>query len=87
MIDLAKQKTKSAIIALGASDENGISIIISVSDNLVDKNINANELIAKVAQKINGSGGGRPQLAQAGSREKADLNNIFQYIENLIKEK
>lgn len=85
--DHIKQKAPSAVIALGTVNENGTAMIISVSDNLVSKNHLANEMISKVAGKINGSGGGRPQLAQAGSKEKTDLNNIFQYIENLIKEK
>ncbi|MCX5681366.1 MAG: DHHA1 domain-containing protein, partial [Candidatus Omnitrophica bacterium] len=85
--DLIKQKTKSAVIALGANDENGTSVIIAVTNDLINKNVHANELIAKVAQKINGNGGGRPELAQAGTKEKIDLDKTFQYIENLIKEK
>ncbi|MFA6378588.1 MAG: alanine--tRNA ligase [Candidatus Omnitrophota bacterium] len=85
--DLIKQKAKSAIIALGAQDENGTSLIVCVTDNLIAKDIKANDIIAKVSQEINASGGGRPQLAQAGTKEKIDLNKTFQYIEKLIKEK
>ena len=85
--DLVKNKAKSAIVALGAQNDSGTSLIICVTDDLIAKNIKANELIADIAKEINGSGGGRPALAQAGTKEKINLVQMFQSIEKLIKEK
>jgi len=85
--DMIKQKAKSAVIALGAQNDNDSFIIVYVTDDLVAKNIKANDIIASVANEIKGSGGGRPQMAQAGTKEKVDLNKTFQYIEKLIREK
>lgn len=86
IVDRIKQKARSALIAVGACGDNGTALIISVSDDLVKKNIAANAFIAKVSTKINASGGGRAQLAQAGCKEKINLTMVFEYIETLIKE-
>ncbi len=85
--DMIKQKARSAVITVGVSTAaSGTALVTAVTDDLIAKNINANEIIAKVSESIAGSGGGRPQLAQAGSKERRDLNKTFQYIENLIKQ-
>ena len=67
--DLLRQKTKSAVILLGARTEDNASLLLTVSDDLIKKGIKANEMIKEISPLINGSGGGRPQLAQAGSKE------------------
>lgn len=85
--DILKQKARSAVIILGVSTAgNGTALVVAVTDDLIAKNIKANEIIKKITQEIGGNGGGRPQLAQAGSKECQDLNKTFQYVENLIKQ-
>ncbi|MDP8264163.1 MAG: alanine--tRNA ligase [Candidatus Aceula lacicola] len=85
VIDMIKQKTKSGIIALGSKEDKNTSIIISVSDDLIEKNIKANDLIEKMASDIGGSGGGRPQLAQAGSKENIQIEKALSRIKDYIK--
>ncbi|HBR15479.1 MAG TPA: alanine--tRNA ligase [Candidatus Omnitrophica bacterium] len=84
--DLLKQKTKSSIIVLGAKTQDNASILISVSEDLVQKNIKADEIIKKFAPLIHGSGGGRAQLAQAGSRRVDTIDQAFLHANQLIKE-
>ena len=55
--DLMKQKTKSSIIILGARTEDSASILVSVSDDLIEKGIKADELIKDIAPLIGCSGG------------------------------
>lgn len=85
--DLLKQKTKSAIILLGAHTQDNASLLLAVSDDLIKKGIKANEMIKEIAPLINGSGGGRPQLAQAGSREIGKVNSAIDQANQLLKEK
>ena len=85
--DLLKQKSKSSIIVLGAHTEENASILLAVTDNLVKKGIKANELIKEIAPLINGSGGGRPQLAQAGSKEPKKVESAIKQANKLIKDK
>lgn len=85
--DIMKQKTQNAVILLGAKSSENASILLSVSDNLVKKGIKANELIKSIIPLINGKGGGKPQLAQAGSKETHSLNTAFEEAQRLIKDK
>lgn len=87
IMDMIKQKTRSAVVALGGQTQSDSFVIIFASDDLVAKNIKANDIIARITNEMNGSGGGRPQMAQAGTKEKIAFNKIFQSIEKLIKEK
>ena len=85
--DLIKLKEKSSIIVLGGKSKEGASILIAVTDDLVQKGIKANEMIKDMAALINGQGGGRPQLAQAGSKEVNKVENAVSQANRLIKEK
>jgi len=61
-----------------------IQLIVAVSDELTKKGYHAGKIANNIAKDIGGSGGGRPQLAQAGGKdiEKLDsvLNNFDEYI-------
>jgi alanyl-tRNA synthetase len=83
--DTIKQKAGSAIITLGAFTDDSASILISVSNDLIEKGIKANELINLLAPMINGNGGGKPQLAQAGSKESGKVEKAIREANKLIK--
>ena len=85
--DLIKQKSKSSVVVLGAKSNENASLLVSVTDDMIKKGIKANDVIKEIAPLINGSGGGRPQLAQAGSKETAKVKEALQKANDLIKEK
>jgi len=72
--DLLKQKVSSGIFILGAKGSQDASVILSVTDDLVARGIKANELMNQITPLIEGSGGGKPQLAQAGSKQPQKLD-------------
>lgn len=65
LVDQCKQKLSSAIIILATITNDKIQLIISVSDDYLTK-ITANDIMQHIAPQINGSGGGRKDLAQGG---------------------
>jgi len=85
--DLFKQKVKSGIFILGAKGDNDASLILSVTDDLVARGIKANELMGQIAPFMEGSGGGRPQLAQAGSKQPQKLDGALIKAKEIVKEK
>ncbi len=85
--DLVKQRSRSSVVVLGAETSDASSILIAVTDDLVGKGIKADELIRELAPVIGGSGGGRPQLAQAGSKETGKMDQAMQKANQLIKGK
>jgi alanyl-tRNA synthetase len=85
--DLLKQKIKSGVIILGTTLDNQANILVAVTDDLIQKNIKANDIVQKISPLISGSGGGRPQLAQAGGKDVLKLNEAITQAVNLAKEK
>lgn len=87
--DLTKQQIPSVAVCFGSTANESASLVIGISDDLVKKGVKANELIKDIAPLINGSGGGRPDLAQAGSKEpgklKAAVEQAFKIIKGKLK--
>ncbi|MBN1756023.1 alanine--tRNA ligase [bacterium] len=79
--DAIKSKLKSGVAVLGArlEDNNAALVIIVTPDIIEKKGINANQLIKKIAERINGSGGGRAAFAQAGGSEGQNLSDALDY--------
>jgi alanyl-tRNA synthetase len=82
-VDRLKVKIGSGIILLGGQSQNKVSLIMGVTSDLVHR-FNANELIKKIALRIGGTGGGRPDFAQAGGNDPKKLDEALKAIDDLI---
>jgi alanyl-tRNA synthetase len=68
MADRFKAKYDSGIVVLASVIDDRPIMITAVTDDLVKEGINAGDLARVAAQAMEGSGGGRPNLAQAGGK-------------------
>jgi alanyl-tRNA synthetase len=82
-VDQLKAKMGSGIILLGGQSQNKVSLILGVTSDLTHR-FNANELIKKIAIHIGGTGGGRPDFAQAGGTDSKKLEEALKAIDDLI---
>jgi alanyl-tRNA synthetase len=82
-VDQLKAKMGSGIILLGGQSQNKVSLILGVTSDLTHR-FNANELIKKIALHIGGTGGGRPDFAQAGGTDSKKLDEALKAIDDLI---
>lgn len=82
--DLLKQKMQSGVFILGAKGQQDASLIVSVTDDLVARGIRANDIIGRVAPLFGASGGGKPQLAQAGSKEPQKIESAIVQAKEMI---
>ncbi|URV26328.1 alanine--tRNA ligase [Burkholderia gladioli] len=71
-VDKLKDKLKHAAVVLAAVEGGKVSLIAGVTAE-ASKQIKAGELVNFVAQQVGGKGGGRPDMAQAGGTEPANL--------------
>jgi alanyl-tRNA synthetase len=83
--DRLKNKHKSCIIVLGASKGDKALMVTSVSKDLSEK-IDAVDLIKKIAKAIEGGGGGRRDMAQAGGKRPENLDLALKNSEKIIEE-
>lgn len=83
LMDDVRSKLNSGVICLSAEEEGKASLIVAVSKDLLDR-FQAPALIKEIAPLIGGSGGGRPDMAQAGGPETAGLDKAFARLKELI---
>jgi alanyl-tRNA synthetase len=72
---LRAQAGDGAVGILGATDPDGSKayLVVTVSDDLVRRGLQAGRIVGELARTVEGGGGGRPQLATAGGREPSKL--------------
>ena len=87
LTDQFKAKYASGVAILATVIDDKPSIVVSVSDDLVKKGMNAGEIARAAAQIVGGNGGGRPNLAQAGGKDASRLEEALEIAENLAKSK
>ncbi len=87
LADRVRDKQKSGVIALGGVKEGKVSLILVVTKDLVSR-LRAGDLIRDVAAEVGGTGGGRPEMAQAGGKDPervdAALQKVFALVEKAV---
>jgi len=85
--DRIKDQLKSGVIIVGGAGADKAFLVVVVTKDLTPS-LNAGKIIQEVARGIGGSGGGRPDMAQAGGKEKdkleATLEGAYSIIEAMI---
>lgn len=85
MVDDLKQKLGSAVVVLGSSQDDKVSITAGVTKDLIEKGYHAGKLVKEVAGICGGGGGGRPDMAQAGGKNPEKLDEALKFVEEWIK--
>jgi alanyl-tRNA synthetase len=83
MMDELRSQFQSGVILLIAQHEDKVVMVLFVSQDLFDR-FTAPDLISPVAREINGSGGGRPDLAQAGGSDPSGIDAAINKLKELI---
>ncbi|HEY1851894.1 MAG TPA: alanine--tRNA ligase [Candidatus Binataceae bacterium] len=84
MADLLRQKYGSAVVAIGSDlGEGKAALIVAVTADLA-KRIKAGDIVKEIAPIIGGTGGGRPDFAQAGGRDASKLQEALDRIATLV---
>lgn len=86
LADLIRQKCPSVVALLAATTDVDATAMLILSDDLVKKGMKAGDIIQKVTPLFGGSGGGRPNMAQAGCKEPQKLREVFDKAAEIVKE-
>jgi alanyl-tRNA synthetase len=84
IVDELKAKLESAIIVLGAVSDDKVNLVAAVTPDLIAQGFHAGKIIKEAASRCGGSGGGRPDLAQAGGKEPSKLKEALLAVEDMI---
>ena len=75
--DTLLAKIKSGVIVLGRTEEDKVSFIVRVSDDLTDK-IKAGKIVQEIAPIVSGRGGGKPDMAEGGGTDASKLGDALE---------
>ncbi|MGB4520833.1 MAG: alanine--tRNA ligase-related protein, partial [Candidatus Omnitrophota bacterium] len=85
-VDLIKEKTDNCVIGLGCNNQGRALLVMGVTEDLVQKGIDASILVRRIALEIGGSGGGRKDFAQAGGTKPENLQAAFSKLIDILGE-
>ncbi|MEZ5542712.1 MAG: alanine--tRNA ligase [Pseudomonadota bacterium] len=85
-LDQLKNKLGSAAVVLAAVDGDRVSLVAGVTKDRTGQ-IKAGELVNMVASRVGGKGGGRPDMAQAGGNQPAQLDAALQAVPEWVRER
>jgi len=86
-IDMLKKKAKSAAIVLAFADGDNVVLLAGVTDDLISKGVKAGDLVKEISPIVDGGGGGRPQMAQAGGKRPEKIDEALARAMEIIKAK
>ncbi len=78
MVDLLRDRIESGVIILGSAADGKVNLVAAVTKDLLSSGVHAGKLVKEVAALVGGSGGGRPEMAQAGGKDAARLNEALE---------
>jgi alanyl-tRNA synthetase len=85
LVDNVKQRLGEGIVVLGSAQPEGkVAIIAGVTPGLV-KRIQAGKLVGAVAKLVGGSGGGKPEIAEAGGKDAAQIDAALAAAKGLVE--
>jgi alanyl-tRNA synthetase len=86
-IDMLKKKAKSVAAVFGFPEGENATLLAGITDDLVKKGLSAGDIVKQIAPLIDGGGGGRPQMAQAGGKNPEKIDDALAKAAEIIKEK
>jgi alanyl-tRNA synthetase len=86
LVDNLKQKLGEGIVVLASAQPEGkVALIAGVTPGLT-KRIQAGKLVGAVAKLVGGSGGGKPEIAEAGGKDQSQIDAALQSAPKLAGE-
>jgi alanyl-tRNA synthetase len=76
LVDNFRNKLGSGVVIVGSVADGKVAVIVGVTKDLTGR-LQAGKIIGQVAQKVGGSGGGRPDMAEAGGKNPEALDQAL----------
>jgi alanyl-tRNA synthetase len=86
LVDNLKQKLGEGVVILASAQPEGkVAIIAGVTPGLL-KRIQAGKLVGAVAKLVGGSGGGKPEIAEAGGKDQTQIDSALAAAPGIVAE-
>ena len=89
LADKIRSKMNSGVVILLSNGGDKVNLVAMASKDVLNNGIHCGKIIKEVAAVVGGGGGGRPDMAQAGGKNPANIakaiETAYQVVENLVK--
>ena len=83
MVDALKTELKSGVVVLGTAGDGKVALVVGVTKDLTSR-LNAGKIAQAVAKNVGGTGGGRPDLAEAGGKNPGKLDSAIAQVCDIV---
>jgi alanyl-tRNA synthetase len=84
LVDNFRNKLGSGVVIVGSITEGKVAVVVGVTKDLTAK-LQAGKIVGQVAQKVGGSGGGRPDMAEAGGKNPEALDEALRESYSVVE--
>ncbi|HTV81843.1 MAG TPA: alanine--tRNA ligase [Acidobacteriaceae bacterium] len=85
LVDNLRSRLGSCVVVLGGAQEDGkVALIVGVTKDLTGK-VQAGKVVGQIAKLVGGSGGGRPDMAEAGGKDASQLDAALKSAPEVVK--
>jgi alanyl-tRNA synthetase len=83
VVDRLRDRLGSGVVCVGSAVDGKVSLVAAVTKDLT-RRFQAGKIVQEVAKVVGGGGGGRPDLAQAGGKDPAKLDEALALVYDLV---
>jgi len=81
--DRLRERLGSGVVVVGSAHDDKVNLVAAVTKDLT-KRFQAGKIVQEVAKVVGGGGGGRPDLAQAGGKDAAKLDEALGLVHDIV---
>ena len=83
LVDSLKAKLKSGVVVVASANDGKVQIVVAVTADLTGR-IKAGQVVKEIAPIVGGSGGGRPDFAEAGGKHPEKIDEMLKAAESVV---
>ena len=84
--DQLKAKLGEGVVVLASDQGDKVNLMVTATDSAITKGAHAGNLIKGIAFLVGGGGGGRPNMAQAGGKNPAGIDEALKAVVDVLSE-
>lgn len=85
LADELKAKLEKGVVVLASSDGDKVTLVAAVTSNLVPQ-LHAGKIVKEISSIVGGSGGGRPEMAEAGGKDISKIGEALNAVSAIVEE-
>jgi alanyl-tRNA synthetase len=84
LADELKAQLGRSVVVLGTAGSDKVALVATVTSDLTSR-IHAGKLVKEISAIVRGSGGGKPEIAEAGGKEPSQLGNALKAVGSFVE--